>query len=509
MISRFWLLASAFGLTFGFFQCTKSPQDVAQYAPLAQQHCGGCHQYADPALLPRLTWQNDVLPYMALRMGRDEDLKAKLNVRELSANDLRYKPAQALVSVDDWEKIKAYYLAKAPEKLTPVPVANPPASILGLFEVRNAKLPSQQLPNVTCVKIDPLNQLVYAADEVNRAVWAVDATGSPKQRFGDQPAVSDLQFLDKAHRRLLVTYIGETVKVTFQKNGYAQVVDLDNKGASNLLLTQLYRPTQTLEADFDNDKVPELLTAEFGVIEGKLSVWKKQNAKYTETILTATPGAVRSVLVDWNKDGLLDILTLFSQSDERVVLYLNKGKLIFEEKTLLRFPPVYGSSYFDLADLNADGQLDIVYTCGDNADYSTVFKPYHGVYVFENQGKNMFKQKLFYAMNGAYKVLPRDVDLDGDFDLMAIAFYDDPAQTPEANVLYFSNDNGTFKPYTIPIGRSGRWLSLDAADLDHDGDVDFALGSHPLGLTAGTLRKEWANSTGLTILINQAAQLKK
>jgi FG-GAP-like repeat len=412
------------------------------------------------------------------------------------------------VSVEDWEKIKAYYLAKAPEKLTPA-AQEMPASVLSLFEVRTAKLPSAQLPNVTCVKIDPLNELVYAADEVNKAVWAVDAAGNPRQRFGEQPAVSDLQFLDAANRRLLVTYIGESVKVTFQKNGYAQVVDLDKKGTSDLLLTQLYRPTQTIEVNLDNDKTPELLTCEFGVIEGKLSVWKKQNNKYAETVLSNTPGAVRSVLTDWNKDGLMDILTLFSQADERVALYLNKGQLKFEEKTLLRFPPVYGSSYFELADLNADGRLDIVYTCGDNADYSTVFKPYHGVYVFENEGNDTFKQKMFYAMNGAYKVLPRDVDLDGDLDLMAIAFYDNPAQNPEASILYFSNDNGTFKPYTIPIGRMGRWLALDAADLDHDGDVDFALGSHPLGLTAGELRKEWANSTGLTILLNQAAQLRK
>ncbi|TAH07402.1 MAG: VCBS repeat-containing protein [Runella slithyformis] len=493
---------------FVFVQCQQT-ENVAQYEPLAKQHCGGCHQYADPALLPQATWKNDVLPYMALRMGRDEDLKEKLNVRELSANDLRYKPAQPLVSVADWEKIKAYYLAKAPETFAPAPAREAPASILSLFEVRTATLPSAQLPNVTCVKIDPLNQLVYAADEVNKAVWATDATGKPQQRFGEQPAVSDLQFLDKANRRLLVTYIGESVKVTFQKNGYAQVVDLDKKGSSDLRLTQLYRPTQTLEADLDNDRIPELITCEFGVIEGELSVWKKQNGKYLKKTLSNTPGAIRSVLTDWNKDGRLDIVALFSQSDERVVLYLNKGKLAFEEKTLLRFPPVYGSSYFDLADLNADGRLDIVYTCGDNADYSTVFKPYHGVYLFENQGNERFQQTMFYAMNGAYKALPRDVDLDGDLDLMAIAFYDNPAETPEASLLYFSNDNGTFKPYTIPIGRAGRWLALDAADLDHDGDIDFALGSHPLGLTAGELRKEWANSTGLTILINQAAQLKK
>ena len=37
---------------------------------------------------------------------------------------------------------------------------------------------------------------------------------------------------------------------------------------------------------------------------------------------------------------------------------------------LLRFQPVYGSSYFEFADFNKDGHKDILYTCGDNADFS-------------------------------------------------------------------------------------------------------------------------------------------
>lgn len=82
------------------------------------------------------------------------------------------------------------------------------------------------------------------------------------------------------------------------------------------------------------------------------------------------------------------------------------------------FPPVYGSSYFELADFNKDGFEDIVYTCGDNADYSPVLKPYHGVYIFINDGKNNFKQAFFFSINGCYKAIPRDFDGDGKPDII-------------------------------------------------------------------------------------------
>ena len=39
-------------------------------------------------------------------------------------------------------------------------------------------------------------------------------------------------------------------------------------------------------------------------------------------------------------------------------------------------------------------------------------------------------------------------------------------------------------------GRSNQ----DTGDIDGDGDLDFALGSHPLGLTPGRMRGTWAHN---------------
>ncbi|WP_431214812.1 FG-GAP-like repeat-containing protein [Puia sp. P3] len=90
---------------------------------------------------------------------------------------------------------------------------------------------------------------------------------------------------------------------------------------------------------------------------------------------------------------------------------------------MLRWPPSYGSSYFELADFNGDGFADIVYTCGDNADFSPVLKPYHGVYIYLNDGHNSFRPWYFFPINGCYKAVARDFDGDGDLDLAAIAFF--------------------------------------------------------------------------------------
>jgi hypothetical protein len=160
------------------------------------------------------------------------------------------------------------------------------------------------------------------------------------------------------------------------------------------------------------------------------------------------PGAIKAYVNDYNHDGLPDIIALFAQGDESVFLFTNKGDATFDAKQVLRFPPSYGSSYFELDDFNKDGYPDIVYTCGDNADYSPVLKPYHGVYIFLNDGKNNFTQSFFYPLNGCYKAIAKDFDNDGDLDLATISFFADYKNHPEEGFVYLKN-NGNLNFYSI------------------------------------------------------------
>ncbi len=156
-----------------------------------------------------------------------------------------------------------------------------------------------------------------------------------------------------------------------------------------------------------------------------------------------------------------------------------------------------------MVDFNKDGYPDIVYTCGDNADYSPVLKPYHGVYIFMNDKTNHFTQKYFFPINGCYKAIARDFDGDGDLDIAAISFFPDYAHQPEESFVYLKNTGDMeFKPYSIPHAHLGRWLTMDAGDIDGDGKPDIILGNFSRGPSLTTDKTDWKQSPPFIILRN-------
>lgn len=130
-----------------------------------------------------------------------------------------------------------------------------------------------------------------------------------------------------------------------------------------------------------------------------------------------------------------------------------------------------------MTDFDADGDTDILHTCGDNADYPPVLKPYHGIRILDNDGQNHFSERLFLPLPGAYGAVTADFDGDDDTDLAAVSFFPDYLRQPDAGFVFFESKAGVFVPHTFPFGRKGRWLVLDTADWDGDGDPDLCLGS--------------------------------
>lgn len=131
-----------------------------------------------------------------------------------------------------------------------------------------------------------------------------------------------------------------------------------------------------------------------------------------------------------------------------------------------------------VTDVNGDGSPDIVLTNGDAGDYPAPVKPYHGVRIFLNDGAGKFAERYFFPMPGAFKAIARDFDGDGDVDVAAIAFYPDYASGHPLSFVYLENTGGLhFTAHTFPDADRGRWLTMDAGDVDGDGDVDLVLGS--------------------------------
>ncbi|MEY4309293.1 MAG: hypothetical protein RL422_1496 [Bacteroidota bacterium] len=477
-------------IAYGLPSCSNK---AAEGKELAKTYCASCHLLPDPASLPKNVWQYSTLPYMGIMMGVDKEI----GMLEKPLSDYTILgPGSQMIPDEDWEKIKAYYLEEAPKTLEmPAYIPLATASIFKPEPIL-ATLPGTTLPNMTAVRIDARRHQITAGDQSNRVIWKWDATGKLLETKKDQDALTDITLLGS---ETLYTFIGTTTQANPEVNGF---VSQASKGKK--IIQGLNRPIGLVSANLDGEAGDELITSEFGFKVGGMSVWKLEKGVYRKQVLNPQTGATKTIVRDFTGDGRLDILAQFAQGDERILLYENVGGLKFKEKQLLRFPSIYGSSSFDVVDIDGDKDLDIIYTAGDNADFTTVLKPYHGMYVFENTGGFNFKQKAFFSQNGATKVMPGDFDGDGDADLISIALFPDVAARPGEGAMYFENKKGTFVPMTLPIQHLGRWSVMDVADLDGDGDLDVALGSHAVAkFPQGGFDPQWKQAKGLLILRNK------
>ncbi|RYY11276.1 MAG: VCBS repeat-containing protein, partial [Chitinophagaceae bacterium] len=419
--------------------------------------------------------------------------------------DTNYYPSKPLLNAHEWQMIMNYYLATSPDTLTAQARTRIANKTLPGFTVQ---LPSYRLdtPALSFIKInggsdeprllfnDIIKNRLFSFSNLSSDPDSVDASGN----------VVDIVFHDNKY---VICDIGQLnpTNAKFGKVYYGAGTRIQIDSVHQFPVAQgLARPVSLAFADLNSDKRADYVVCEFGNLTGSLSWFGDQgNGTYLRHILSPLPGALKAYIVDHNKDGLPDIWALFSQGSEGIIVYTNMGNGRFHQEKVLSFPSVYGSSYFELSDFNGDGFLDIVYTCGDNADFSMVLKPYHGVYIFTNDGKNKFKQDFFYPIHGCFKAIARDFDKDGDQDIATIAFFADYTNQPEEGFVYLQN-KGQFKfdPYTFPESQLGRWLTMDAGDIDGDGRIDLVLGNFSVRPSETKPRQDWKKGPPFILLRN-------
>ncbi len=158
-------------------------------------------------------------------------------------------------------------------------------------------------------------------------------------------------------------------------------------------------------------------------------------------------------------------------------LYLNDGNGQFKKsEQILPSFNFENSSCVSPADFDGDGDIDLF--VGVRAKPNLIGVPADG-YLLENDGNGIFKdvakqkgpelKKLGMITDAIWS----DIDQDNDQDLLVIGEW--------MGIKVFENKEGRFTDVSSAMNldsTNGWWNSIEAADLDKDGDMDFVVTNH-------------------------------
>lgn len=458
------------------------PLGFGEGARLAHAYCATCHLFPEPDAVDRKTWYDQILPRMKYRLGfTTPELDRSANVRLLREN--QRIPLTPVITEDQWLTLSKFYLTNAPE--TPLPqVAHEPITIgLPGFKTVIPKFRSSQ-PATTAVRILSGSKQILLADDREKVVRVLDAEGGLLSSLSLSNSVTSFRTRGAT---LIAAGIGSFLP-TDEPRGEVFRLTLDGQELrlKDRPITGLPRTTDADWIDLNGDGRPDCLVTCFGNNLGRMSWYEALSAGgFTEHMLFNLPGALHTEVGDFNGDGRPDIAVLVAQETEALYLFLNDGKGDFERRTIFQKPPYYGHSHFELADFNGDGKPDFLVTNGDNGEFHSPTKRCHGVRIYASQADGTWKESYFFPLNGAYKAVARDFDGDGDLDIAAVSFFPAYDTSPRESFVYLENlGNGQYRPATFSQCMTGRWITLDAGDIDGDGDDDIVLGSYIHGPTS-------------------------
>ncbi|MFO1499598.1 MAG: VCBS repeat-containing protein [Verrucomicrobiota bacterium] len=442
----------------------------------AKAACQQCHLFPSPDLLDKRSWQTYVLPKMMLYLGLSSLDQVKVSDPELvKASGI--VPTVPRIPPSYWGPIVTYYLQSAPDTAAPQAVKAPVHVGLKQFKVEPPRF-RRNPPLTTLVQIDPDTHQIYTGDAQAQALDILGPDGAPQQsiELGNIPVA-----MKKTEQGFYLGCIGHFFP-SERKQGQLLFLERTPRGYERkVILSDLPRVSDIELADLNGDGRTDLVLSMFGYLTGRLSWFENAGGdQYREHVLFPKAGAMQTAVRDYNQDGTPDIAVLLGQENDGLLLLENDKKKpgTFLSRDVMRKPPSFGPDYFEPVDFNQDGRLDFLVVNGDAADFPQPPKNYHGIHLYLDRGNNHYEEAFFYPMNGAFKALARDFDQDGDLDITAIAFFPDYEHRPMESFVYLENlGDLKFAASTFQQSLVGRWLTMDAGDLDGDGDLDVVLGS--------------------------------
>ena len=267
-----------------------------------------------------------------------------------------------------------------------------------------------------------------------------------------------------------------------EKQGKVILYDYHSQEATTVI-EGLGRTVCAEPGDLDGDGDEDLTLCEFGHDEGTVSWLENKEGNWTQHILDPRPGSIQAIPVDVDGDDDLDIVAVLSQNVEEVMLYRNDGTGNFTSESLYHSNlTYYGMSGLRIADLDKDGDSDIIFTNGDTMDFDTPSginpNQLHGVAWLENNGEGEFNYHDLTRNWGAYDTALSDVDNDGDLDIILICFQTEgqfPAETERTQIILLEQQDSAWVRHDIETYNPHRMLTIVPHDMFAGG---FLVASH-------------------------------
>ena len=437
--------------------------------------CAGCHAMPVPGSFPKASWYDEV--------KRGFDFYHQ------------YKPAN--LTPPAVSPVVEYFRSRAPEALVISPSKSVPGPAGMSFRSTPVSIDLQtgaKPASTSFVKswqsLDGTAAGILISDMANGGVHFSPVKGASR-RLADlkHPASASRCDLNGNGRPdLVIAELGSFNPADHDLGRVIWVADIDDEqpAPAVALIEGIGRVADVQPADFDGDGDVDLVVAEFGWHKtGRILLLRNGNPEqkphFTLEVIDPRPGTIHVPVADLNNDGHPDFVALISQEFEVIEAFLNRGDGTFEKQTLNPpQDPAFGSSGIQLVDLDQDGDLDVVSTNGDMFD-SFLIKPYHGIRWLENKGGYPFTTHQLTTFPGAHRAMAGDLDGDGDLDLVASAFL--PASTRGTSegkklesIIWLENiKTGEFIRHSLETGNCIH-ATLDLADFDADGDLDFVVG---------------------------------
>jgi len=438
-----------------------------QVPPLVQQKCSGCHGVPRPGAMRRDAWPSTIRnmqPFME-RLALPFSERDRTAVTEFY---LRNAPLALPRIPDDYQE-SGLSFSRSPVGF---PSADPKPQVTSLVFT---DLDGEGVSNDLIVTDNANNSISWLRNEggewtesiLSEAPSPVRATPVDFDRDGDiDLAISCMGFMHPND-----DLIGE-----FHL--------LENRGdagfSKRVVLEGVPRLTDCAPGDFDGDGDIDFVLAMFGwrYTGGVGLLEQKFDGFFRLRPLLEVNGGMRVIANDANGDGLLDFVLLITQQHEAIVQFINRGDGTFDNEVITRAShPSFGSSSIRLADLDQDGDEDILYANGDMMDENPEPKPYHGVRWLENDGSGGYELHHLASMPGCYGAEPADMDGDGDLDVVISALYFQWKEHDFPSLAWIENRSG-FREFTrrrIAYAPTNL-ANIAVGDIDGDGLHDIVGG---------------------------------